>query len=186
MAEIGNGTAIFGSAEACRHKYRQDSNFYYLTGFKEPESICVIAPDHPDHKFILFVRPKDRTQEIWTGKRTGLEGAKEIYGADAAYSLADLDKELPKYVERVDKIHYTMGSDDDLDKKVLGLLNRFSGGRYSSGTGPVAIVDPAEIVRNMRAVKDAHEIEIIRKAAEISSDAYIAAMKHVKPGMYEY
>ena len=186
MSKIDNGTAIFASAKACRHRYRQDSNFFYLTGFKEPESICVLAPDHPEHRFVLFVRPRDRDQEIWTGRRTGVEGAKEEFGADAAYPLADLDKELPKYFESVENIYYTMGSDENLDGKVMELLKRFRGKRYESCSGPVSIVDPGEIVRNMRAIKDAHEIELMRRAAEISCEAHIAAMKSIKPGMYEY
>ncbi|MDQ1318192.1 MAG: Xaa-Pro aminopeptidase, partial [Candidatus Poribacteria bacterium] len=95
MSKIENGTAIFGSAKPCRHKYRQDSNFYYLTGFKEPESVLVLAPNHPEHKTILFVRPNDRLQEIWTGKRAGVEGAKEMLDVDATYSIADIDSELP-------------------------------------------------------------------------------------------
>jgi Xaa-Pro aminopeptidase len=186
MSKIANGAAIFPSAKACRHKYRQDSNFFYLTGFNEPESICVFAPDHPEHKYVLFVRPRDREREIWTGKRAGVEGAKQEYAADAAYSLEDLDKELPKYFENVEKIHYSLGSDDGMDKRVMGLLMQFRGKRYESSSGPVSIVDPAEIVRNMRAIKDDHEIELMRRAAEISAEAHIAAMKSIKPRMYEY
>ncbi len=186
MSRIANGAAIFPSARACRHKYRQDSNFFYLTGFDEPESVCVLAPDHPEHKYVLFVRPRDREREIWTGKRAGVEGAKEEYNADAAYSLDDLDKELPKYFENVEKIYYSLGSDDGIDKKVMGLLKQFRGKRYESCSGPVSIVDPAEIVRNMRAIKDDYEIELMRRAAEISVEAHIAAMKAIKPGMYEY
>ena len=185
-SKIDSGAAIFGSAETCKHRYRQDSNFFYLTGFKEPESICVIAPDHPEHKFVLFVRPRDREQEIWTGKRAGVEGAEEEYGADAAYPLEELDEELPKYFKDVEKIHYTIGSNAKLDDRVVGLLKQFRGKRYGSSSGPVSIVDPAEIVRNMRAVKDAHELKLIRKAADISSEAHIVAMKFVRPGMYEY
>jgi len=186
MSKIENGTAIFGSAKPCRHKYRQDSNFYYLTGFKEPESVLVLAPDHPEHKSILFVRPKDRGQEIWTGKRAGVEGAKEIYSVDATYSIADLDSTLSKYCENVDNIYYTMGSNESLDAKVIDLLKRFRGKRYDSHTGPVSIVDPDEIVRDMRSIKDAHEIELIKKASVISAEGHINAMKAVKPGMYEY
>jgi len=186
MSKIDNGTAIFGSAKQCRHKYRQDSNFYYLTGFPEPDSVLVLAPSHPEHKFVLFVRPRDKDQEIWTGKRAGVEGAKEEYCADTAYPITELDNILPKYLENVEKIYYSMGSDDNLDRKVLSLLKQFRGKRYESCIGPVSIVDPGEIVQNMRAVKDAYEIELMRKSAEISCEAHISAMKAVKPGMYEY
>ena len=186
MSKIENGTVILGSAKPCRHKFRQDSDFYYLTGFKEPESILVLAPNHPEHKTVLFVRPKDRGQEIWTGKRVGVEGAKEIYGVDATYSIADLDSTLPKYCENVNNLYYTIGSNDSLDGKVLDLLKRYRGKRYESHYGPVSIVDPNEIIRDMRSIKDAHEIELIKKASIISVEGHIAAMKSVKPGIYEY
>lgn len=185
-SKIDNGVAIFGSAAECKHRYRQDSSFFYLTGFKEPESICVIAPDHPEHKFVLFVRPRNKQQEIWTGKRAGVRGAEAEYGADAAYPLDELDEELPKYFKSVEKIYHTIGSNGKLDDKVVALLKQFRAKRYESSSGPVSIVDPAEIVRNMRAVKDAHELELMRKAANISAEAHIAAMKSVRPGMYEY
>ena len=186
MSKFSNGTAIFASARACRHKYKQDGSFFYLTGFKEPESIMVLAPDHPEHKFVLFVRPRDRNQEIWTGKRAGVEGAKEHFGADEAYPLSELDNALPKYIENVEKIYYTLGSNDDLDDRVLGLLKRFRGKRYESLSGPLSITDPSEIVRDMRAIKEPQEISLIRKASDISSEGHIAAMKSIKPGMYEY
>jgi Xaa-Pro aminopeptidase len=186
MSKIENGTAIFGSAKPCRHKYRQDSNFYYLTGFKEPESVLVLAPKHPEHKTILFVRPNDRLQEIWTGKRAGVEGAKEMLGVDATYSIADIDTELPKYCDNVENIYYTIGSNESLDTKVIDLMKRCRGKRYDSHTGPVSITDPDETVRDMRSIKDAHEIELIKKASVISAEGHISAMKAIKPGIYEY
>ena len=187
MSKIHNGAAIFGSPRgSARHRYRQDSNLFYLTGFKEQESICVLAPDHPEHKFVLFVRPRDKQKEIWNGKRVGPEGAKDKYGPDIAYSLDDLDKELPKYFEKVENIYYTIGTAEKLDKRVIGLLKDFRGKRYESCSGPVSIIDPAETIRNMRAIKDTHEIGLMRRAADISSEAHIAAMKSIKPGMYEY
>ena len=185
-SKIENGTAIFSSAKPCRHKFRQDSNLYYLTGFKEPESVLVLSPNHPEHKTVLFVRPKDRLQEIWTGKRVGVEGAKEMYGVDATYSIADLDSTLPKYCDNAENIYYTIGSNESLDIKVIDLLKRCRGKRYDSHAGPVSIVDPDEIVRDMRSIKDTHEIELIRKASIISAEGHVSAMKAVKPGIYEY
>ncbi|MBM3212595.1 aminopeptidase P family protein, partial [Candidatus Poribacteria bacterium] len=108
------------------------------------------------------------------------------YGADVAYPISDVDKELPKYLENVENIYYTLGNDDAFDKRILDLLKRFRGKRYESSSGPGIILDPIEIVRNMRAVKDEGEIALIRKAVDISSEAYIILMKSIKPGMYEY
>lgn len=186
MSKIKKGVAIFPSAKPCKHKFRQDSNFYYLTGFKEPGAVLLLAPEHPEHKYVLFVRPRDRAQEIWTGKRAGVEGAKEIYGADESYPINELDSNLPKYLDGVENIYYTLGSDEVLDEKILNILKQLRGKRYDTCSGPVAIIDPQEIVRNMRAIKDKHEIELIQKAAEISCMAHIEAMKQTKPGMYEY
>ena len=91
MAKIGTGTAIFRSAPTAvmhndvEYVYRQESDFFYLTGFNEPEAVAVLAPHHEEHKFVLFVQPKDPDKEIWTGYRAGVEGAKELYGADEAF-----------------------------------------------------------------------------------------------------
>jgi Xaa-Pro aminopeptidase len=150
MSKISNGIAIFGSAKPCRHRYRQDSNLYYLTGFKEPEAVLVLAPEHAEHKSILFVRPKDRAQEIWTGKRAGVDGAKEKFGFDATYAIADLESTLPKYCENIEKIYYSIGNDESFDKKVLDLLKREKGKRYDSLTGISSLVEVGEIVRDMR------------------------------------
>lgn len=186
MSKISNGIAIFSSAKPCRHKYRQDSNLYYLTGFKEPETVLVLAPEHPEHKSILFVRPNDRTQEIWTGKRAGVDGAKEKYGFDITYPISELENTLPKYCENVEKLYYSIGSDENLDNKILDLLKRTKWKRYDSLTGLSSLIDPGEIVRDMRMIKDEYEIELTRKSAEISCSAHIDAMKLAKPEMYEY
>ena len=106
MAKIGNGTAIFRSATTAvmhndvEYNFRQDSDFFYLTGFNEPEAVVVLAPHHSEHRFVLFVQPKDPEKETWTGYRVGVEAAKEKYGADEAYSIAELDEKLPKYLEK--------------------------------------------------------------------------------------
>src|SRR5436305_7847749 len=103
MQRIGpGGVAIFPAAEMfirnndVDHEYRQDSDFYYLTGFEEPNAVAVLNPDHPKHKFTLFVQPKDRKMEVWTGWRAGEEGAKRDYLADAAFTIDKLEKELPR------------------------------------------------------------------------------------------
>src|SRR5947209_2670364 len=101
MQQIGNSVAVFCSAPVSHrnsdveYEYRQDSDFYYLTGFEEPESVAVLLPNHPEHKFVLFVRPKDKEKETWTGRRAGVEDAVKKFGADKAFTVEELDKELP-------------------------------------------------------------------------------------------
>jgi len=186
MSKLKNGALIIGSANSCRHRYRQDSSFYYLTGFGEPESVLILAPEHPEHKEIIFVRAKDRNQEIWTGKRLGVEKAKDELGVDIAYSINDLDSNISKYFENIENVYYTIGGNENLDTKVLSLLKQLRGKRYESLRGPVAIVDPADMIRDMRVIKDSHEINLIKKAIEITAEGYISAMKSTRPNMYEY
>src|SRR5438876_2315074 len=107
-----HSVAVFASAPVAMrnadadYEYRQDSDFYYLTQLDEPESVVVITPEHPEHKYVLFVRPRDREKEIWTGLRTGVEGAVADYGAEAAFEISKLDEELPKYLQDRSKLYY--------------------------------------------------------------------------------
>ncbi|GHO44677.1 aminopeptidase P N-terminal domain-containing protein [Ktedonospora formicarum] len=191
MEKMQGGVAIFRSApEFLRSgghnieiSYRQDSDFYYLTGFTEPETICVLAPEHPEHHFILFVRPRDPQQETWTGRRAGVEGAIETYGADAAYTLDQLDEKLPDYLKGCETLYYNSGKEHAFDEEMLTFINRF---RSAMGRGPRQLVDPGSILNELRAIKDADELETMRKAAQISGNAYREVLKALKPGMYEY
>ena len=105
MPKIGNGTAIFHSAPIAvmhndvEYAYRQDSDFFYLTGFNEPQAVAILAPHHSEHQFVLFVQPKERGKEVWSGYRCGVNAAREIYGADAAYSIVELEEKLPYYLQ---------------------------------------------------------------------------------------
>ena len=118
--------AIFPSAPTAvrnsdvEHEYRQDTDFYYLTGFEEPNAVAVLAPDHPEHKFVLFVQPKDRDKEVWTGWRVGPERAKEEYGADEAFTIDKLDEQMPKLAENADRMYYRFGIDPAFDQRVVG------------------------------------------------------------------
>ena len=125
MAKIGKGTAIFHSAPAAvmhndvEYNFRQDSDFYYLTGFNEPKAIAVLAPHHEEHRFVLFVQPKEWEKEVWSGYRTGVEAAKEKYGADEAYPIAELDEKLPQYLEKAERLYYHMGRDCNFNNVVI-------------------------------------------------------------------
>jgi Xaa-Pro aminopeptidase len=191
MAKIGNGTAIFGSAPmATMHNdveyvYRQESDFYYLTGFNEPHAVAVIAPHHDEHKFILFVQPKERDKEIWTGYRVGVDAAKEKYGADEAYLISELDEKLPQYLEKGDKIYYHMGRDEQLNGKVITHWQRLLRSYGKRGTGPVAIEDPFLTLHPLRQVKSPAELDLMREAARIAALAHARAREIAKPGVKE-
>lgn len=192
MAKIGRGTAIFRSAPmAVMHNdveyvFRQDSDFYYLTGFNEPEAVAVLAPHHDKHRFILFVQPNDPEKETWTGYRVGVEGVKERYGADEAYPINELDKNLPQYLEKADRIYYHLGRDRAFNDKILKQWQNLMAGYPKRGYGPIAIEDTNPILHAMRLVKSPAELELMRKAAEISVEAHNHVREFTKPGRYEY
>ncbi|MEG3936073.1 MULTISPECIES: aminopeptidase P N-terminal domain-containing protein [unclassified Microcoleus] len=192
MAKIGSGTAIFRSAPAAvmhndvEYAYRQDSDFFYLTGFNEAAAVAVLAPHHEEHKFVLFVQPKDLEKETWHGYRAGVEGAKELYGADEAFPIAELAEKLPKYLEKADRIYYHFGRDRTFDQTVLNHWQRLMATYPKRGTGPTAIEDSNIILHPMRLVKSETELALMRKAANISVAAHNRAQEFAKPGRYEY
>jgi Xaa-Pro aminopeptidase len=192
MAKIATGTAIFRSAPtAVMHNdveyiYRQDSDFFYLTGFNEPEAIAVLAPHHEEHRFVLFVQPKDPEKETWTGYRCGIEGAKEIYGADEAYSIEELEEKLPQYLIKSDRIYYHLGRDRNFNDFILSHWQRLMGGYQRRGNGPIAIEDPNPILHSMRLIKSPAELAMMRQATSISAAAHNRAREFTQPGRYEY
>ncbi|MGH9802723.1 MAG: aminopeptidase P N-terminal domain-containing protein, partial [Blastocatellia bacterium] len=123
-----NSVAIFPSAHEVRRnqdtdfEFRQETDFYYLTRLNEPDCVAVLAPNHPEHKYVLFVRPRKREEEIWTGLRAGVEGAIRDFGADAAYDIAELDQILPKYLQNIHTLYYRFGQSAQFDQKVFGTI----------------------------------------------------------------
>ena len=192
MTAIGSGTAIFASAPMAvmhndvEYPFRQDSNFYYLTGFNEPHAIAVLAPHHEEHHFILFVQPKDRERETWSGYRTGVEQAKQCYGADVVYPIQELDEQLPQYLEKADRLYYHFGLDQSLNDTVLRHWRLLLATYYKRGTGPVAIEDARLLLQTLRRVKTPDELELIRRAIDISAKAHDCARTMAEPGRYEY
>jgi len=192
IAKIGNGTAILRSAPTAvmhndvEYNFRQDSNFFYLTGFNEANAVAVLAPWHETHKFILFVQPKDRDKETWSGYRIGVDAAKEQYGADEAYPIAELDEKLTQYVEKADRIFYHLGRDRTFNQTVLDLWQRLMATYEKKGTGPIAVEDPAPLLHPLRQTKSASELDRMRKAVAIAAEAHQLALEMRKPGRYEY
>ncbi|MBR8830384.1 MAG: Xaa-Pro aminopeptidase [Chroococcopsis gigantea SAG 12.99] len=192
MEKIGNGTAIFVSAPMAvmhndvEYTYRQESDFYYLTGFNEPSAVAVLAPHHSEHKYILFVQPKDPEKETWTGYRWGVEGAKEYFGADEAYTIDQLDEKLPQYLDKSDRIYYHFGRDKNLNNTILTHWQRQVAGYGRKGYGPTGIEDTNFILHPLRLIKSETELELLRKATAISATAHNRAREFTRPGQYEY
>ncbi|HEV2883271.1 MAG TPA: Xaa-Pro aminopeptidase [Pyrinomonadaceae bacterium] len=186
-----NSIAIIPSApEATRshdthYRYRQNSDFFYLTGFEEPESIAVIAPGR-EHKYTLFVRPRDPAQEIWIGKRAGVEGAKGELGANEAFPISEFDEKLLDLLDGAEVLYYRLGVREDLDKKIINAIASVRTLNRKPIQVPQTIIDPATIVHELRVIKSEEEIELMQTAADIAVEAHVEAMKAVKPGMMEY
>lgn len=192
MRKISNGTAIFRSAPMAvmhhdvEYPFRQDSDFYYLTGFNEAEAVAVLAPHHEEHRFILFVQPKDAEKETWTGYRVGVERAKEQFGADVVYPINELDEKLPEYLKNADRIYYHLGRDKAFNDTIIAHWQRFIALYPKRGKGPVALEDTNPIFHPQRQVKSPAEIELMRKATAITCEAHNRARELAKPGVYEY
>ena len=193
MQKIGpHGVVILTSAHTVRrngdgdYAYRQQSDFYYLTGFEEPDAIAIFAPKRKGGEFILFNRVRDREHEIWDGIRAGQEGARKIYGAHEAYPIADLEKKLPEILEGRETIHYPMGIDKKLDKIITKAVNKVRGKIRAGHKAPVSYADIIDTIHEMRLFKSPDEVALMRKAAEISAQAHARAMIYCKPGLNEY
>ena len=189
---VSGAIAFFASAPVrprngdVDYEYRQDSDFFYLTGFEEPEAFCVLAPGHPKYEFVLFVRRRDKEKETWNGLRAGVEGAVQNYGAEFAHPIEQLHEILPEFLENATALYYQIHKNPQIDSKIFDMLD-FVRQKYRSGIyPPPQIIDPSRILESMRVIKRPEEIEAMKTAAHISAEAHTAAMKAVKPGMHEY
>lgn len=168
-----------------QYRYRQDSDFFYLTGFEEPESIAVIAPSK-EKKYTLFVRPRDPEQEVWIGKRAGVEGAVSEFGADEAFPIAEFGDKLLGILDGAEILYYRLGVHEDLDKTIISKIAGVRTLNRKPIRVPQTIIDPATIIHEMRVIKSAQELELMQRAADIAAEAHVEAMKTVRPGMKEY
>ncbi len=192
LEAIGQGSAIFCSAPmAVMHNdvdylFRQDSDFFYLTGFNEPGAVAVLTASHDEHKFVLFVQPKDKKKETWSGYRTGVEAAKERYGADAVYPINELGEKLTPYVMKASRLYYHFGRDRAFNDRIIRLWQHLLIKMTKKGKGPVAIEDAKLLIQQFRRIKSPAELEKIRRAIAITTEAHNAARAMVRPGLYEY
>src|SRR5690606_5113455 len=152
------------------YPYRQDSDFYYLTGFPEPEAVLVLIPGRDQGQYILFCRERDPACESWDGPRAGQEGAGRVYGADDALRISDIDDILPGLIEGREKVYYTMGVDRDFDQRVIGWVNHVRQNARSGARAPGEFVALQHLLHEMRLIKSKAEIAAMRKAAQVSAE----------------
>jgi Xaa-Pro aminopeptidase len=191
MAAMGDGVMLLAAApERLRsgdvlYPYRQDSDFDHLTGLGEPDAVAVLAPGHQD-PFALFVRPRDPEKAIWVGPRAGVEGAVDEFGAIVAHPIADLEKELLRWLRTTERVFLDLARQDPLAERLLAAVRNAQSDRPRLGSGPTAILDAAEIIHEQRVRKSADEVARMRQAIDIACEAHREAMRSAKPGMYEY
>ena len=168
------------------HDYRQDSNFQYLSGFPEPEAFMVLSPGRQEGEFILFCRDRNPERELWEGRRAGQEGAVSHYGAHQAFSIEQLDEQMPGLLDGHHHIYYPLGHTHDLDERLLHWLTTLRAKARQGARPPQEFIDLTPLIHELRLHKSAAEIEVMRHAARISTQAHVRAMQACQPGQYEY
>ena len=193
MRMVGDdGIAILPSSPVRFHsrdvayRYRQDSDFYYLTGFAEADSVLAFAPGRANGEFILFCRERDELKEQWDGSMAGPEGAVKHYGADDAFPIDDIDDILPGIMESRNRVYYTMGVYTDFDVRMGEWINSLRSREASGIHTPHEFVALDHVLHDMRLYKSRAEISTMRKAAKIAVSAHTRAISIVEPGMHEY
>lgn len=168
------------------YAYRQDSDFHYLTGFGEPESVAVLIPGREQAEYILFVRERDPARETWEGRRAGPAGARRDYGADDAFPITDIDEILPGLMENRAKIFYAMGMYPQFDQRVVGWVNGLRTQARNGRHPPQEIVALDQVLHELRLFKSSTEVRLMREAARIGALAHVRAMQFCRPGRMEY
>ncbi len=166
--------------------FRQDSDFMYLTGFNEPDSVLVLIPGRRAGQVVLFCRDRDVERELWDGRRAGPEGAVKNFAMDDAFPIGDIDEIVPGLIEGRKHIYYSMGHNDSFDRQVMGWVNQIRSQVRTGAKPPGDFIDLAFLLHEQRLIKSAAELRIMRRAGEISAEAHCRAMRECKPGRYEY
>ncbi len=193
MRTMGPNTiAIIPAAQTCSRNadsefpYRQNSDFYYLSGFIEPESVIVLIPDRQQAEYILFCRERDQKQETWHGRRMGVERAHETLEVDDAFPIGDIDEIMPGLIEGRQRVYYSIGLDSNFDSRVLGWINKVRASVRAGSHVPVEFIAIDYHLHEMRLIKSRTEISILRRACRLTSSAHKRAMKMCRPGLMEY
>jgi Xaa-Pro aminopeptidase len=168
------------------HRFRQHSDLVYLTGFLEPDTTLVLRPGAGTERVVMFVRPRDPEMETWDGRRAGLEGVKQDYGAEAAYPSAELPAKLWELLANTEELHYSLGLDPEMDQLIGAALVKLRKLEKRGKRPPRAVVDPRAALHELRLHKRPEELAALRKAAAISSDAHVLAMGLGRPGVFEH
>lgn len=168
------------------YPYRPHSDFYYLTGFAEPEAVMILRPGAKGEEYILFNRPNDKTAEIWNGRRAGQKGACDSYGANQSYPFQQFLELLPSLLQGYKKLYYDTGYQTEQDERILRLLQHARDSKRTLSSYPSEIIAFAPLIHELRLFKSPIEIELMRRAAEITGKGHVRAMQVCKPGMMEY
>jgi Xaa-Pro aminopeptidase len=168
------------------YPYRQDSDFWYLSGFGEPEAVLVLVPGRKHGESLLFCRERDPEREAWDGPRSGPEAAVDGFAMDDAYPFSDLDDILPGLLEGRTRVYYHFGRDVEFDLKLIGWVNRVRSQVRQGAEPPHEFLELGHLLHELRLFKSRDELRAMRRAAEISSEAHLAAMRAARPGMREY
>ena len=192
MNMIGDGVAIITTAHHQSRngdvlfQFRPDSDFYYLTHFPEPEAVAVFIPGRKEGEFVLFCREKDPFKEQWDGRRAGIEGAIETYGADQAFPIHELNDRLPEFMDNQEKVYTMMGRYPEFDSEILTGIKAVRSKRRSGIQAPWEYVDLRHILHEMRLIKQKDEMSIMRAASKLAAAGHIRAMQYTEPGKFEY
>lgn len=168
------------------YPYRPDSDFFYLTGFPEPEAVAALIPGREQAEYILFCREKDETKELWDGPVAGQKGAVEQYSAEDSFPIGDLDDILPRMLEQCQRVYYAMGCNFELDRQMSEWINRIRSKARTGIHGPVEFIALDHYLHELRLFKSRSELKAMRTAAAITARAHSRAMRKCRPGMKEY
>jgi len=193
LARIEDNSAVFISAAGekirsrdTEYPFRQDSDFYYFTGFKEPDCLLLLVKRGEQRQVVLFNRSRDKRAEIWTGRRLGQQQALAVLGVDMAYPIELLDDRLPDLLDGLERVYLAQGTYPERDQALFGALDKLRRGGRENRKAPGTLIDWRAIVHEMRLFKSEEEIALMRRAAEISGWGHVRAMRHCRPGLYEY
>lgn len=193
LAAIGpDSVAIVPSAREvirnrdAHYRFRQDSDFLYLTGFNEPDAMLVLAPGRSEGAFLLFVRPRDPAREIWDGRRAGPEGAVSRYGADQAFVIGDLEQQLQSLLAGRNRLFYTLGEHPEWDRRIAAVVREIREVSRRGAAAPTDIVALETTLHEQRLIKTEAELALLRHACQVTAGAHVRAMRSTRPGNWEW